>query len=92
MSWFRTVVRALAFNRNNSGGKILVDSDSFQTHIEAPEEQKEPAPDEESTPMHVEDTTGQHNSHLFDLNCKICTGKQLQPGQQPILPHVSTTV
>lgn len=24
----------------------------------------------------VGDTTGQHKSHLFDLNCKICTGKQ----------------
>lgn len=22
------------------------------------------------------DTTDQHKSHLFDLNCKICTGKQ----------------
>jgi hypothetical protein len=23
----------------------------------------------------LKDTTSQHRAHLFDLNCKICTGK-----------------
>lgn len=25
------------------------------------------------------DTTSQHDAHLFDINCKICTGKQTAP-------------
>lgn len=25
------------------------------------------------------DTTSQHDAHLFDANCKICTGKQAAP-------------
>ena len=25
------------------------------------------------------DTTSQHDAHLFDSNCKICTGKQAAP-------------
>ncbi|XP_041107613.1 PHD finger protein 3-like [Polyodon spathula] len=38
--------------------------------VEEPEEVTEEA-DSEST----KDTTSQHKKHLFDLNCKICTGK-----------------
>ena len=25
----------------------------------------------------LQDTTGQHRAHLFDLNCKICTGEHI---------------
>lgn len=25
----------------------------------------------------LQDTTGQHRTHLFDRNCKICTGEQI---------------
>lgn len=49
----------------------------------------------------LKDTTGQHRAHLFDLNCKICTGKQVRGGRyltlltsysdciQPCLKHVA---
>ncbi|XP_031562388.1 PHD finger protein 3-like [Actinia tenebrosa] len=29
------------------------------------------------------DTTDQHRIHLFDLNCRICTGKMQPPGEPP---------
>ena len=66
---------------------------NLQIHIENPEEHKEQQSEEGATPVPFEDTTEQHTSHLFDLNCKICTGKQQPAGEkQPILPHVSTSV
>ena len=69
------------------------DMKNLQTHIDNVEEQKEQLPDEGASAMPTEDTTEQHSSHLFDLNCKICTGKQQPAGEkQPILPHVSTSV
>ena len=30
------------------------------------------------------DTTGQHRAHLFDLNCKICTGKMPAPREETV--------
>ncbi|XP_077990047.1 uncharacterized protein LOC144444491 [Glandiceps talaboti] len=30
------------------------------------------------------DTTDQHKTHLFDLNCKICTGKMIPPAEEPL--------
>ena len=41
------------------------------------------------------DTTEEHRTHLFDLNCRICTGKITPPGEppkkEPAIPLVSTT-
>lgn len=41
------------------------------------------------------DTTDEHRIHLFDLNCRICTGKMAPPGEPPRRetpsPLVSTT-
>lgn len=41
------------------------------------------------------DTTDEHRIHLFDLNCRICTGKMAPPGEPPRretpAPLVSTT-
>ena len=69
------------------------DMKNLQTHLENPEEHKEHQPEEGASAVPFEDTTEQHNSHLFDLNCKICTGKQQPVGEkQPILPHVSTSM
>eukprot|EP00795_Rhopilema_esculentum_P008690 gene8690-14709_t len=69
------------------------DMHNLQTHIETAEEQKDAAMEEDGAPMAFEDTTEQHSTHLFDLNCKICTGKQQPAGEKhPILPHVSTSV
>ena len=43
----------------------------------APEEPEEkPQVAEPEPPKDVRDTTSLHKSHLFDLNCKICTGKR----------------
>jgi hypothetical protein len=39
----------------------------------------EPQPDQPQVP--VIDTTDQHRAHLFDLNCKVCTGK-IVPGPE----------
>ena len=52
----------------------------LQTRLE---EKKDPEPvaqeDQNQTP--VIDTTDQHRAHLFDLNCKVCTGK-IVPGPE----------
>ena len=32
------------------------------------------------------DTTKQHKNHLFDLNCKICTGKMAPPADDEVPP------
>ena len=39
----------------------------------------------------LKDTTSEHNHHLFDSNCKICTGKMTPPGESQVT-GVSTTV
>ena len=80
-------------------GEVEVEQDgkedmkNLQIHIENAEEHKEQHLEDGTVPLPFEDTTEQHSSHLFDLNCKICTGKQQPEGEkQPILPHVSTSV
>ncbi|XP_067876245.1 PHD finger protein 3 isoform X2 [Heterodontus francisci] len=50
---------------------------------------------EEETPTDTpDDTTCQHKKHLFDLNCKICTGRMAPPAEEPPLPKakVATSV
>lgn len=42
----------------------------------APERSVAPALDICSSML--KDTTGQHRAHLFDLNCKICTGERAE--------------
>jgi len=80
-------------------GEVEVEQDgkedmkNLQIHIDNEEEHKEQHSEDGTIPLPFEDTTEQHSSHLFDLNCKICTGKQQPEGEkQPILPHVSTSV
>ena len=41
--------------------------------VEEPKAKEVPEEDESEG---TKDTTGQHKAHLFDLNCKICTGKR----------------
>ena len=36
----------------------------------------------------VNDTTESHRTHLFDLNCKICTGKMAPPSEEPPVKKV----
>ncbi|TKS85458.1 PHD finger protein 3 [Collichthys lucidus] len=54
---------------------------------------KTPKKTEESTKTE-KDTTHQHKSHLFDLNCKICTGRMAPPVEEAPtkVVKVATTV
>ncbi|XP_053142514.1 PHD finger protein 3 isoform X2 [Hemicordylus capensis] len=72
-------------------GEIEIESETPVKEQEAALEIQEPSPvkivekveeieketetDESATP----DTTSQHRNHLFDLNCKICTGRMAPP-------------
>lgn len=49
------------------------------TNLKEAEEKK--AKVEEKVEMPLVDTTEEHRAHLFDLNCKICTGKMAPPGE-----------
>lgn len=54
----------------------------------APSKEKETSevaePDSNTSPGPLlVDTTDQHRIHLFDLNCRICTGKIQPPGEHP---------
>ncbi|XP_030011653.1 PHD finger protein 3 isoform X2 [Sphaeramia orbicularis] len=55
--------------------------------VESPENKAESTPAEK-------DTTRQHKSHLFDLNCKICTGRMAPPVEEAPtkVVKVATTV
>ena len=64
----------------------------WQTHVEE-QKSKTENKTEETVPSAIVDTTDQHRAHLFDLNCKICTGKMLPPAsQEPVKVKVSCTV
>uniref|UniRef100_A0A1A7YV90 PHD finger protein 3 n=1 Tax=Iconisemion striatum TaxID=60296 RepID=A0A1A7YV90_9TELE len=58
-----------------------------------PEPPKVPEKQAENTKTE-KDTTGQHKSHLFDLHCKICTGRMAPPVEeaQTKVVKVATTV
>ncbi|XP_054433521.1 death-inducer obliterator 1 [Pteronotus mesoamericanus] len=56
------------------------DSDEQESVRTAPEKSAAPALDVFSSML--KDTTGQHRAHLFDLNCRICTG-QLPSEDEP---------
>uniref|UniRef100_A0A3B5LUJ7 PHD finger protein 3 n=1 Tax=Xiphophorus couchianus TaxID=32473 RepID=A0A3B5LUJ7_9TELE len=60
---------------------------------EVPEPPKTPERKEENTKVE-KDTTSQHKSHLFDLHCKICTGRMAPPVEeaQTKVAKVATTV
>jgi hypothetical protein len=49
------------------------------TNIQEAEEKKPKV--EEKVEVALVDTTEEHRAHLFDLNCKICTGKMAPPGE-----------
>ncbi|XP_021170351.2 PHD finger protein 3 isoform X1 [Fundulus heteroclitus] len=60
---------------------------------EVQEPPKIPEQKEESTKIE-KDTTNQHKSHLFDLHCKICTGRMAPPAEeaQTKVAKIATTV
>lgn len=50
----------------------------IETPPKVTEDPREPPKTPEKEAEHIKtekDTTSQHKSHLFDLHCKICTGK-----------------
>lgn len=47
----------------------------------APEKSAAPTPDVVSSML--TDTTAQHRAHLFDLNCRVCTGAPPPPAARP---------
>ncbi|XP_054549884.1 death-inducer obliterator 1 [Talpa occidentalis] len=57
------------------------DSDEQESARAAPEKSAAPALDVFSSML--TDTTGQHRAHLFDLNCKICTGQLPSSEDEP---------
>ncbi|CAG5118105.1 unnamed protein product, partial [Candidula unifasciata] len=63
-------------------GEVEVEEEDLSVLETRLEEKKDPEPDiqEEQPQVPVIDTTDQHRAHLFDLNCKVCTGK-IVPGR-----------
>ncbi|XP_068137541.1 PHD finger protein 3 [Hyperolius riggenbachi] len=45
------------------------------------EKEEEPPKDKDEPSESPSDTTAQHKNHLFDLNCKICTGRMAPPAE-----------
>ncbi|XP_078504128.1 PHD finger protein 3 isoform X2 [Lissotriton helveticus] len=73
-------------------GEIEIENESSLKESEAmeieeptvakPMEKVEELPQEKSAePESTSDTTNQHKGHLFDLNCKICTGRIAPPSE-----------
>uniref|UniRef100_A0A8D0DQG9 PHD finger protein 3 n=2 Tax=Salvator merianae TaxID=96440 RepID=A0A8D0DQG9_SALMN len=85
-------------------GEIEIESETPVKEQEVPMEIQEPTPvktaermeetetvkeaDESSTP----DSTSQHKNHLFDLNCKICTGRMAPPSDDTSGRNVKVSV
>ncbi|XP_041080158.1 death-inducer obliterator 1-like isoform X2 [Polyodon spathula] len=62
------------------------------------QEEPKPAPPKSTLPVPdifssmLKDTTSEHRAHLFDLNCKICTGQMSAEEEQvPKKPKISVT-
>ncbi|XP_057560262.1 death-inducer obliterator 1 isoform X2 [Hippopotamus amphibius kiboko] len=58
------------------------DSDEQQDSVRAAPE-RSAAPLLDAVSSMLQDTTGQHRAHLFDLNCKICTGQVPSSEDEP---------
>lgn len=82
-------------------GEVEIDDDdlsSLENSVKANAElnMEKDLPDSNTSPnILLLDTTDEHRIHLFDLNCRICTGKMAPPGEPPRRetpsPLVSTT-
>ncbi|XP_039594646.1 PHD finger protein 3 isoform X1 [Polypterus senegalus] len=84
-------------------GEIEIENQEQVKEPEAMEVEQEPAPKQVEEPEIVpdvihpcaeKDTTSQHKKHLFDLNCKICTGRMAPPADDTPskVVKVATTV
>ncbi|XP_015273362.1 PREDICTED: PHD finger protein 3 [Gekko japonicus] len=66
----------------------LQESVSVKVMEKMEETEKDKEVDESATP----DTTSQHKHHLFDLNCKICTGRMAPPNDDLSGKNVKVSV
>ncbi|MBN3320822.1 PHF3 protein, partial [Atractosteus spatula] len=84
-------------------GEIEIENQEPVKEPEAMEVEPEPVPKPAEEPVDVpeeeeseisKDTTSQHKRHLFDLNCKICTGRMAPPVEDAStkVVKVATTV
>uniref|UniRef100_A0A671KQ80 PHD finger protein 3-like n=1 Tax=Sinocyclocheilus anshuiensis TaxID=1608454 RepID=A0A671KQ80_9TELE len=71
---------------------IEVEPEPVPKAAEVPEEK--PPETKADSPKKSVDTTNLHKSHLFDLNCKICTGRMAPPTEEAAtkMVKVATTV
>uniref|UniRef100_A0A8C4NEM5 Death-inducer obliterator 1 n=1 Tax=Eptatretus burgeri TaxID=7764 RepID=A0A8C4NEM5_EPTBU len=73
-------------------GEIEIEETALLTDREDSEARNPDAPDDDG--VIAIDTTEKHKQHLFDSNCKICTGKIAPPTDEPATKkvRVATTV
>ncbi|CAK6447258.1 unnamed protein product [Pipistrellus nathusii] len=76
----KTVVKQEAIP-NMEDSPPVSDSDEQESVRTVPE--KSAAPPLDLFSSMLKDTTGQHRAHLFDLNCKICTGQVPSSEDEP---------
>ncbi|KAM8954346.1 PHD finger protein 3 isoform 2-T2 [Pelodytes ibericus] len=55
--------------------------DTEDTVVKPVEKEEEIQKEKETPDESTSDTTAQHKNHLFDLNCKICTGRMAPPAE-----------
>ncbi|KAM3930383.1 PHD finger protein 3 [Leptodactylus fuscus] len=82
-------------------GEIEIESDAPMKEPEAIdteesvakplEKEEEPEKEKEDPVDSISDTTAQHKNHLFDLNCKICTGRMAPPAEDLSPKKVKST-
>ncbi|MEE6476542.1 hypothetical protein FKM82_011116 [Ascaphus truei] len=68
--------------------------DTEESVVKPVEKEEEIQKDKDEPAEFTSDTTAQHKNHLFDLNCKICTGRMAPPAEDlsPKKVQVSTGV
>ncbi|XP_078397965.1 PHD finger protein 3 isoform X1 [Cetorhinus maximus] len=73
---------------------VVTEEADLKTVESKPVVEKLEETEEETATDGVDDTTCQHKKHLFDLNCKICTGRMAPPAEELPLPKakVATSV
>ncbi|KAG8444874.1 hypothetical protein GDO86_009868 [Hymenochirus boettgeri] len=60
----------------------MKEPEAMDTIVKLPEKEEEIQKDQKDLPVESpSDTTVHHKNHLFDLNCKICTGRMAPPAE-----------
>ncbi|KAM9316596.1 PHD finger protein 3 [Gastrophryne carolinensis] len=69
-----------------------MDTEESILKTEKEEKKEEKKEEEEQLSDSMSDTTTQHKNHLFDLNCKICTGRMAPPAEDSSPKKVKVAV